>query len=143
MLLEHICRVLDPDIDNKDAELLARLQGICSDRTASLADVLEELPWGVVWTQPSSQETLAEQHHRLSIWEKALKQQSENLNRATECLHQDQRHGLWQQRQKGADYWHTFLNQCVEQQEDRNYELEAELEKLREEWARITRTNNL
>ncbi|NJM74020.1 MAG: hypothetical protein HC862_30165 [Scytonema sp. RU_4_4] len=143
MLLEHIFRVLDPDINDEDAELLAHLQGVCSDSTTSLADVLEELPWGPVWTTCSLQENLAQQYRRLAIWEQALKRQSDNINQATERLQKDQRYGLWQQRQKGADYWHNFLNQCVEQQQDQNYELEAELNRLREEWARITSANKL
>jgi predicted nucleic acid-binding Zn-ribbon protein len=143
MLLEHLFRVLDPMVNDEDGELLANLQGLCSDPTASLADVLEELPWGLVWTTRSSQENIANQHRRLTIWEQALKQQMENLNRATERLQKDQRYGLWQQREKGTDYWRTFLNQCIEQQQDQNYELQAELDSLREEWGRITSTSNL
>ena len=49
MLLEHLFRVLDPMVNDEDGELLANLQGLCSDPIASLADVLEELPWGLVW----------------------------------------------------------------------------------------------
>ncbi|MGB3640164.1 MAG: hypothetical protein WBA39_21680, partial [Rivularia sp. (in: cyanobacteria)] len=89
MLLEHMFRVLDPDIDEADGELVANIQGICIDPTASLADVLEELPWGVVWTTCSLQETLKDQYYRLSIWQQALKRQLENLNRATELLQKD------------------------------------------------------
>lgn len=143
MLLEHIFRVLDPDINDADAELVGNLQGICIDPTASLADVLEQLPWGVVWTTRSLQETLKDQYHRLSIWQQALKRQLENLNRATEGLQKDQRYALWQQRQKGSDYWHNYLERCVEQQQDQNYELQAEFDRLREEWRRITNSNNL
>lgn len=143
MLLEHLFRVLDPMLNDEDGELLANLQGLCSDSTANLADVLEELPWGLVWTTRSLQENLANQHRRLTIWEQALKRQMENLNRATERLKKDQRYGLWQQREKGTDYWRTFLNQCIEQQQDQNYELQAELDSLREEWGRITSTSNL
>lgn len=143
MLLEHLFRVLDPMVNDEDGELLANLQGLCSDPTASLADVLEELPWGLVWTTRSLQENIADQHRRLAIWEQALKRQMENLNRATERLKKDQHYGLWQQREKGTDYWRTFLNQCIEQQQDQNYELQAELDSLREEWGRITSTSNL
>ncbi|MEP0885180.1 hypothetical protein NDI49_26880 [Trichocoleus sp. ST-U3] len=143
MLLEHLFRVLDPMVNDEDGELLANLQGLCSDSTASLADVLEELPWGLVWTTRSLQENIADQHCRLAIWEQALKRQMENLNRATERLKKDQRYGLWQQREKGTDYWRTFLNQCIEQQQDQNYELQAQLDSLREEWGRITSTSNL
>lgn len=138
MLLQHIFRVLDPDVNDEDAELLANLQGLCSDPSASLADALEELRWGIVWTKRSSHESLTEQHSRLTIWEQALNRQLQNLHRATERLYQDQRYGLWQQRQKSQEHWHNFLNQCVEQQEDQNYELQAELNKLKDEWARIT-----
>ncbi|MBR8835010.1 MAG: hypothetical protein DSM106950_13485 [Stigonema ocellatum SAG 48.90 = DSM 106950] len=138
ILLEHIFRLLDPDVNAEDAELLANLQGLCSDATASLADVLEELPWGVVWTTRNSQENLTQQYQRLKIWEGALNRQLQNLNQATERLHQDKRYGLWQQHQKSQKHWHNFLNQCIEQQQDQNYELQAELDKLKEEWGRIT-----
>lgn len=143
MLLEHIFRVLDPDIDDADAELVANIQGICTDPTASLADVLEELPWGVVWTTCSLQETLKDQYYRLSIWQQALKLQLENLNRATELLQKDQRYALWQQRQKSADEWQNFLDSCLEQQQDQNYELQGELDRLREEWRQVTNSSNL
>jgi predicted nucleic acid-binding Zn-ribbon protein len=143
MLLEHLFRVLDPMVNDEDGELLANLQGLCNDPTASLADVLEELPWGLVWTTRSLQEKLANQHRRLTIWEQALKRQMENLNQATERLKKNQRYGLWQQREKGTDDWRTFLDQCIEQQQDQNYELQAELDSLREEWGRITSASNL
>ncbi|HAX75200.1 MAG TPA: hypothetical protein DCY88_05020 [Cyanobacteria bacterium UBA11372] len=142
MLLEHLFRVLDPMVNDEDGELLANLQGLCSDPSASLADVLEELPWGLVWTTRSLQENIADQYRRLTIWEQALKRQMENLNRATEHLKKDRRYGLWQQREKGQDDWRTFLERCIEQQQDQNYELQAELDSLREEWGRITSTSN-
>ncbi|MDF5716142.1 MAG: hypothetical protein PUP93_20210 [Rhizonema sp. NSF051] len=138
MLLQHIFRVLEPDVNDEDADLLANLQGLCSDSTVSLAEVLEKLHWGIVWTKCSSHESLTEQQSRLTIWKQALNRQLQNLQRATELLYQDQRYGLWQQRQKGQKDWHNFLNQCKEQQEDQNYELQAELNKLKDEWARIT-----
>jgi hypothetical protein len=143
MLLEHIFRILDPDIDDADAELVANIQGICTDPNASLADVLEKLPWGVVWTTCSLQETLKDQYYRLDIWQQALKRQLENLNRATELLQKDQRYALWQQRQKGADEWQNFLDGCLEQQQDQNYELQGELDRLREEWRQVTNSRNL
>ncbi|MFK0729902.1 MAG: hypothetical protein ACIWVG_01695 [Gloeotrichia echinulata HAB0833] len=143
MLLEHIFRLLDPDVKAEDAELLANLQGLCSDATASLADVLEELPWGVVWITRNSQENLTQQYQRLKIWEGALNRQLQNLKQATERLYKDSRYGLWQQQQKSQEHWHNFLNQCIEQQQDQNYELQAELDKLKEEWGRITSTSRL
>ena len=143
MLLEHMFRVLDPDIDEADGELVANIQGICIDPTASLADVLEKLPWGVVWTTCSLQETLKDQYYRLSIWQQALKRQLENLNGATERLQKEQRYAMQQQRQKGADEWQNFLDSCLEQQQDQNYELQGELDRLREEWRQVTNSSNL
>jgi hypothetical protein len=143
MLLEHIFRVLDPDVNNEDAELLANLQGLCNDLSTSLADVLEELPWGVVWITRNSQENLTKQYQRLKIWEEALNRQLQNLKQARERLYKDARYGLWQQQQKGHEQWRNFLNQCIEQQQDQNYEFQAELDKLKEEWERITGTNRL
>jgi predicted nucleic acid-binding Zn-ribbon protein len=143
MLLEHIFRVLEPDINDADAELVGNLQGICTDPNASLADALEQLPWGRVWKKRSSQETFQDQYHRLSMWLQALQRQRENLHRASQILQKDQRYALWQQRQKGADFWHNYLERCMEQQQDQNYELQAELDRLREDWRRITNSSNL
>jgi septal ring factor EnvC (AmiA/AmiB activator) len=143
MLLEHIFRLLNPDVNAEDAELFANLQGLCSDATANLADILEELPWGIVWTTRNSQENLTQQYQRLKVWEGALNRQLQNLKQATERLYKDARYGLWQQQQKSQEHWHNFLNQCIEQQQDQNYELQAELDKLKEEWGRITSTNRL
>lgn len=46
VLLEHLVRVLDPDTDQHASMLLATVQGLCNDPAATLADLLEELPWG-------------------------------------------------------------------------------------------------
>ena len=89
------------------------------------------------------QENLTQQYQRLKIWEGALNRQLQNLKQATERLYKDSRYGLWQQQQKSQEHWHNFLNQCIEQQQDQNYELQAELDKLKEEWGRITSTNRL
>lgn len=110
MLLEHIFRILEPDINDADAELVGNLQGICTDPNASLADALEQLPWGTVWITRSLQETFQDQYHRLGMWLQALQRQRKNLHRASQILQKDQRYALWQQRQKGADYWHNYLD---------------------------------
>jgi hypothetical protein len=141
MLLEHIYRVLDPDVNDEDAQLVGYLQGLCNDATASLADVLEELPWGVVWTNRNSQENLTQQFQRLKIWEVALNRQLQNLKLSTERLYKDPRYPLWQQQQKGQEHWRHFLNQCIEQQQDQNDELQAELGKLKIEWEQILSTD--
>ena len=86
---------------------------------------------------------MTQQHQRLIVWQQALSKQLKNLQQATERLKNDKRYGLWQQRQKGQEHWHNFLNQCVEQQQDQNEELQLELCNLKEEWARITSTNCL
>lgn len=138
ILLEHLFRVLDPMTNEEDSELLANFQGLCQDPNVSLADILDELPWGPVWTQRSRQEALVDQHQRLTSWKKALEQQLEILNQSTERLKKDSRYGLWQQRQKGTESWQMFLTQYAEQLADQNAELETELENLRQEWARLT-----
>src|SRR5579859_6523241 len=66
ILHEHIFMVLD----NEEDELLAHLQAMCSDPATKLVDVLEQIPWGIVWTnQTTSVETLSEQYRRLVTWE--------------------------------------------------------------------------
>jgi len=145
VLLEHLYRVLDPMVNDEDADLLANLQGSCNDPATGLADVLERLPWdsvswGSIWGTRGLQEDLNAQYRRLEAWERAFTSQLENVNRAAELLRKDQRYGLWQRRQKGPEVWRDFLNQAAEQQKDVNEELKAELEERREEWTQITRT---
>jgi hypothetical protein len=139
VLLEHLFRVLDPMVDDKDAELLANLQGMCNNPAVSLADVLEELPWGSAWSVKSPKEELIDQYHRLKVWEQALVYQLDGLRRKTERLQEDPRYGLWQQRQKGPDDWRRFLNEAADQQQELNDKLAAELDSLREKWARIVK----
>lgn len=138
VLLAHLCMVLDHMTNDDDAELFGNLQGLCQDPDIRLIDVLDEIPWGPIWTKRNRQEALADQHQRLTSWEKALKQQLDSLSRATERLKKDSRYGLWQQRQKGPDAWQTFLAQYAEQLSDQNAELETELASLRQEWAILT-----
>ena len=145
VLLEHLYRVLDPMVNDEDADLLANLQGSCNDPATGLADVLEQLPWdsvswGSIWGTQGLQEDLNAQYRRLKTWERALTNQLENASRAAESLRRDRRYGLWQQRQKGPEAWRDFLNRAAEQQKDANEELKAELGERREEWVQITRT---
>ena len=134
ILFEHLLRVLDP---MDDAELFANLQTLCQDPTVSLAEVLEQTPWELVWQARPVQETLLDQHRRLQRWETSLKRQLETLNRVEERLRKDSRYGLWQQQQKGSEAWEQFLQQALEQQEDQNQELETELETLQQEWEQL------
>ena len=138
VLLEHLFQLLDPMTNEDDSELVATLQGLCQDPLVSLADVLQTLPWGAVWTQRGRQEALADQHRRLTGWAKALVQQLEVLQKRAEGLQQDPRQGLLQQFTKGPEVWQAFLAQYAEQQRDQNAELRAELENLRQEWTRMT-----
>jgi predicted nucleic acid-binding Zn-ribbon protein len=134
MLFEHLLRILDP---MDDADLFANLQTLCQDPTVSLAEVLEQSPWALVWQVRAIQETLVDQYHRLHGWETSLTRQLETLNRVEDRLRKDPRYGLWQQQQKGTEVWQQFLQQAVEQQEDQNHELQNELETLRQEWEQL------
>ncbi|MCP4344682.1 MAG: hypothetical protein GY795_04035 [Desulfobacterales bacterium] len=138
--LEHIFRVLDPMVDNNDAELFGKLQGMCNDKLTTLADVLEELPWGPAWTVQSLKEDLQTQHSRLNIWKQSLENQIKHLNQQEEFLYKDPRYGLWLQYQRGADIWREFLSQAAEQIQEHINELGAELEGLRKRWAQMTDT---
>lgn len=133
-LFEHLLRVLDP---MDDADLFATLQTLCQDPTVSLADVLEQSPWDLVWQARPPQEELAIQHRRLLSWKTALSKQLKALTLVEERLRNHPHYPLWQQRQKGNDAWQQFLQQAVDQQEDQNHELEAELASLRQEWEQL------
>jgi hypothetical protein len=135
-LLEHLVWVLDPMVNDEDGELLADLQGRCNDPATRLADVLERLPWGPAWTEPNKREEPIKQYRRLKTWERALTDKWQVACQASEQLKKDRRYALWQQRERGEVAWQNFLRQAAEQQQESLDELEAELEKLREEWER-------
>ncbi len=138
-LLEYLHWVLDP-MDENEADLFANLQTLCQDPTVSLAEVLEQSPWESVWQAKPRQETPSERYHRLQRWKTSLTEQLERLDRMEERLRKDPRYGLWQQQRKGVELWQQFLQQALEQQEDRNCELQTELEALQQEWEQLRST---
>jgi hypothetical protein len=132
VLLEHLVRVLDPDTDRQASVLLATVQGLCNDPAANLADVLEELPWGLAWIARARNEGLAAQHRRLTVWEAALRRQHTALNRVHEQLSEhDPRYRLYQERQRGPEAWEAYLARAAAQQREQNQELREELDELR------------
>lgn len=132
VLLEHLVRVLDPEIDEDASMLLARLQGLCNDPATGLADVLEELPWGQAWTARQRNEAVQAQHRRLAVWQAALDRQLATLTHSQERLvDHDPGYRLYQQRQRGPASWEAYLNQAAQRQRERNRELQAELDDLR------------
>lgn len=137
VLLEHLFRVLDPMVNDEDAELLANLQGLCNNPTTQLVDALEKIPWGIVWTTRGSQEDPVAQYRRLSVWEQALVRQLNHLKREKARLRKDSRHGLWEQYQRGPAAWQQFLQHTAQQQQEYNVELIEKLRSLQDEWARI------
>lgn len=136
MLLQHMVRVLDHMSNEDDADLLARLQGLCTAPMTRLVDVLERIPWGTIWVTRGAQETLHSQQRRLITWERSLTQQLKSLQRAEERLRHDARYGLLEQYEQGLQHWQAFLQQSVQQQRTRNVELAAEVRRLKEERAR-------
>jgi predicted RNase H-like nuclease (RuvC/YqgF family) len=139
-LLEHLVRVLDPMMNEADNDLLADLQGRCKDPAQRLADVLERLPWGPVWTAASPHEALSAQLRRLRGWDAALTAQWQTVRQAIKQLRRDARYALRQQRQRGAPAWQEFLRQAAAQQQERNEQLQAEAEQLRAEWEQLQKT---
>jgi len=137
ILLEHLFRVLDPMVNNEDAEFLANLQGLCNNPTTQLVDALEKIPWGIVWTTRGPQEDVGAQYRRLGVWEQALSRQLNHLEREKERLRKDSRYGLWEQYQRGSAAWQEFLEHTAQQQQEYNVELTERLRGLQDEWARI------
>jgi hypothetical protein len=134
MLHEHIYMVLD----NEDDELLAHLQAMCSDHATKFVDVLEQIPWGIVWTSRTTPvETPAEQYQRLTTWEQALQTHLHMLEQARERGHSDRRYGLWLQYQKGSEAWNRFLQESILRIQDGNEELHLELQRLRDRQAEM------
>jgi hypothetical protein len=128
VLLEHLFRVLDPMVNDADAE---------NNPTMQLVDALEKIPWGIVWTTRGPQEDLMAQNRRLSVWEQALARQLNHLKREEERLRKDSRYGLWEQYQKGPAAWQQFLQHTAQQQQEYNVELNEKLRSLQDEWLRI------
>jgi hypothetical protein len=131
ILLEHLMRVLDPELDGRAGELLAVVQGLANDPVTRLADLLEELPWGSAWTGRAPTENLDSQRKRLEVWERALTRQLEALEQAQERLREvDTRYPLYAERQRGPEMWNAYLDRAVAQQRELNLELRALVEEL-------------
>ena len=109
MLLEHAYRVLDPMVNPADAELLGEIQGLVNSRMTTLGDILEYLPWGIVWEQRNQREDLAAQCARLRGWERALTAQLALLKKGEERFKNDKRYELWQRLQQGTAVWQAYL----------------------------------
>ena len=137
ILLEHLFRVLDPMVNDEDADFLANLQGLCNNPNTHLVDVLEKIPWGIVWTTRSQLEDLVAQYQRLNVWAQALVRQLNHLERENERLRKDSRYGLWEQYQRGPTAWQEFLQHTAQQQQEYNVELTEKLRSLQDEWERI------
>jgi uncharacterized protein YukE len=132
VLLEHLYRILDPLGDDDDARLLGELQGLCTEPGSGLADVLERVPWGKIWSERSSREALAEQYCRLESWERALQRQLDDVLQAEMRLRNDRSYGLWLQREKGARNWHNFLQQSKDRFRRDVEQLTRECDELRQ-----------
>ena len=125
-LVEHLVMILD----DKDDELLALIDGLCSDPSIRLAYALEQLPWGIIWIKREPLEELTDQYQRLKTWEHALVLQLEELKRTVELIYRDSRYGLWLQYQKGVDIWKDFLAQVAWRYQEEKTEMEEELRGL-------------
>jgi hypothetical protein len=131
ILLEHLMRVLDPELDPQASELLATVQGLANNPVTRLADLLEEMPWGSAWTGQAPAENLASQHRRLLTWERALSRQLEALQQSQERLREaDPRYRLYAERQLGPELWNAYLDRAAERQREQNLELSAVVEEL-------------
>jgi hypothetical protein len=132
ILLEHLMRVLDPELDQQANDLLAVVQGLANNPVTRLADLLEEMPWGSAWTGRAPSEDFASQHRRLLTWERALSRQLEALQKTQERLREaDLRYPPYAERQRGPDIWNAYLDRAVERQREQNLELSAVVEELR------------
>jgi hypothetical protein len=115
LLLVHAFRLLDSQVNPSDAALIGEIDGMVKNPAVTLADILERLPWGVVWEQANETEDLNAQCRRLSGWERALANQLASLKRGEELLKRDTRYPLWQRQQQGADAWRAYLAEAEQQ----------------------------
>ncbi len=131
-LLEHVFRVLDPDIDERDAALFITLQERCRDPRTGLGDLLVNIPWGAVWEERTPKEDLTAQFQRLTTWSEALADQLAELDRAEAALHRDRRYPLLKRRRQGEEAWQAFLDDALARQQAHNRELRNTCDVLRE-----------
>jgi hypothetical protein len=130
-LLEHLMRVLDPELDDQAGDLIAVVQGLANDPATRLADLLEELPWGSAWTGRPPAEDLDAQCRRLRTWKRALRRQLDTLEQARDRLRGiDPRYPLYAERQRGPDVWKAYLDRAAARQHERNLGLKAVVEEL-------------
>ena len=71
------------------------------------------------------QETLKDRACRLKNLAASFKTAVRKLKSSYKLLQKDQRYAMQQQREKGADEWQNFLDSCLEQQQDQNYEFQG------------------
>jgi hypothetical protein len=130
-LSEHVVLILD----DKQEELQAHINSLCSNPLLKLADVLEQVPWGAIWTTKNVAEALQDQYRRLASWEKALAERLEGLRHTFFQLQRDRRYMLWQEYQKGPIAWRDYLESLRQQYQAESEELAAELQGLYTNWA--------
>ncbi len=129
-LMEHAYRVLDSMVSAVDEELIGRLQGMVSNNSMNLGEVLERMEWGrwqVVWRSRAYQESVDDQYSRLDGWVLALKNQLTFLNKRKARLLKHRHYGLLQQRRKGPFAWRRFLDVVASQYEQEREELRGEI----------------
>lgn len=130
MLLEHLYRVLD-GMEAKGGDVVAEVQGLVQDPQATLADALEQVPWGPAWTDRSAVESVSEQVARLRTWRDALVRKRDDLRAAASRLASDSRYPLWRRREAGEETWRAFLAEAADQLRRDNDETAALIAELR------------
>lgn len=131
-LLQHLVGVLDTMTDEDEGDLFATLQGVCGDPGSTLADALEQLPWGRAWSDSPRDENGTAELERIRDWHNALEDRRGELRRGIERLGRDPRAALAARRERSDSEWEGFLEQAARDQENENRRLREEIEGIRQ-----------
>jgi hypothetical protein len=127
-LVDHILSFTD------DLDVKVQINVILADGQRTVADILEIMPPGELWTSVAGWETPAKQLERVSGWRTALKERQEYWQRQIDELKFDRSYPLLTKKRAGTEAeWHAYLDELARDYEAVNRRLAHEIEVLQAE----------
>jgi len=120
-LANHIVMRIPYDQREK---VLAQVNPMVTDPSYDLPDILERVPWGPVWEDKPTWESLDEQLERLQVWHGALQQRHQALEAELKEMEKEAEGWLKDKESRTLAQWQAHLEQ-------RSAELAAEVETKR------------
>jgi hypothetical protein len=131
-LRDHIYSFLG---DSQPAVMEA-FNAMVRDGQLDMADMLETLPWGPIWTERADWgETLEGHYDRLEGWQEALAVRVVYWQQELHRLEADDRYALLlERRARSNDAWQAYLDGMARDQAARNRYLQDEIDVLENAW---------